>query len=130
MLDGVLNVVMRDDVRFARVRLVAIRVIVVEMRVHHIPHRLGRDELDEVFHEHSRRSRRREGGTDVGRREILGLAGVRDRHAETQAEAAEELDRRAGRVGPAVERAEALEAFDGEGERHQPPVQQELLGWW
>ena len=33
MLDGVLNVVMRDDVRFARVRLVAIRVIVVEMRV-------------------------------------------------------------------------------------------------
>ena len=54
---------MRDDVGLPCVRLIAVSVIVVKMRIDDIPYRLGGDEL-EIFHECTRGGRRRAGVHD------------------------------------------------------------------
>jgi hypothetical protein len=59
-LDGLLDVVVRDDVRLACIDLIAVGVVVMKMRVDDVTHRLRRDEL-EVLDERTRRGGRRAG---------------------------------------------------------------------
>ena len=47
---------------------------------------------------------------------------------ETEAERAYQLNGRAQRMSPAMQRAQPVETFEGEGERHHQPADQHAVG--